>query len=1100
VPAWPSHPGKPPAPDVEHLALARALTEAFPTDAHVQLTGRPDVPHRLKKEALARLEGGVPIPAFLVDVDAHELADAERELWFDGERVKVEALLAAHPGGFAYRTRGGYRIVFRLTGRVVRSGDDALAWATFYHRSLAYLARAFRIVGDPACSDWTRLFRLPHATRDKSLGPEDLEVIGDPHAIGPWTYEPDDLAADIATVRGLHDAFLASHPGTTTSPWGAVLKRLDPPPAPATMGPVAFVGGETKRARTALEREAASLASCPKGGRNPQCNTAAVKLGHYLASGELDETTIKHALFDAMQANGSVRDYGADACRTTIASGLEAGRKSLPATPSLERNPVLAECKRVREASGSSRERDKALFTAACRLFRRAGELNGTDVGAELLGAARVAGIGDEQATATIAKARTVVDRDREPEPGPEPDRDTPPEWLEDDAPEEPPPWLDDDSDAPELDAPDVEPGPEPEPAPPEESPPPRGKRLADVLPAGVDVDPGLVVPHGFALGTKLEHVVVKPARDKTCPECGEVCPVAKAECSQGHPLPEPPAQETRTTIARVPLWIGAELVRPEGNLWRLDGLVRKRLRRVVVERSLKHDARRLAQAVEGAGIPIVAGKRTPFDLAEYLDRFDACNTLPRKVARAQLGWDPGMTTFLLGTEPIGPAPLALHNPTAETLAGYFTTKGSAGEWRRTAEAMLQASPVAGLVLAASIASPMLRLFGWAPIGIVLGSLGGGNKSTLLRLAASVWGAHGDAASRQANGIVGNGNATLLALLGQFQALADLPHLVDELRAVVTDPRSRTELEGSLHQLIDGVERARIKRDGSGPRSIAQAPGCAIVATETDVSEFLTKGGAVRRFLPAPAPYASRPLGGLVPALAANHGHAGRAVLEGLVRTPKADRPALADLRERHLAQLREGTDPRSEALRTWSDQLAVALAAADVACRLCPAGMPDHDLWTSQLVACWEGLRAMGGTDWSHAADVVTRSYLEAVNWIGTMRAHLRPSPGRGQALDADSRRSEVRDPVIGRVYAAVHEGAEGEILRFVDVVAPALRDFLGAKGYSIGTLAGEWADRGWLVRHAGGKRTNRTINVKLGGVQVEVYRVALPGDGGES
>jgi hypothetical protein len=580
-----------------------------------------------------------------------------------------------------------------------------------------------------------------------------------------------------------------------------------------------------------------------------------------------------------------------------------------------------------------------------------------------------------------------------------------------------------------------------------------------------------LVVPHGFAIGTKLEHVVVKPAKEEG----------AKPE-------------ETRTTIARVPMWIGAELVRPEGNLWRVDGIVRGKVRHVVVERSLKHDARKLAQAVEAAGIPIVASKRSSFDLAEYLDRFDAANTLPRKVARAQLGWDPTMTTFLLGTEPIGPAPLALHNPAAEPIARHFTTRGSASEWRRTAEEILRCSPAAGLVLAASVASPMLRPFGWNPIGGALGALGGGNKTSLLRLGASVWGYQGDPASRQANGIVGNGNATLLALLGQFQALADLPHFVDELRAVTTDPRSRTELEGALHQLIDGCERSRMKRDGSGPRSVMAATGCACFATETDVSEFLTKGGAVRRFLPLPGPYATRPLGGYVAALAANHGHAGRALIEALVSLPKAERGALADLREAHLAQLREGTDPRSEALRTWSDQLAVALAAADVACRLCPAVMPEHELWTSQIMACWESLRPLASTDDSaDSSDVVARAYAETCAWIGAMREHLRPSPARGRQIEAMGRVVAVRDPVIGKVYAADDEGEEEETLQFVDVLATALRDFLAGRGHSIGTLAPTWAERGWL--RTTGKRAHRwTVSARLGGAPVEAYRVALP------
>jgi hypothetical protein len=966
---------------------------------HAGQEGKPEV---LRRHRCDRAVTAVTAIAFEHD---HHAGDPVVPI-----ETAIETLRRIGLAGMVYETPSSttegprWRVVLPITAPWT-SGLPG-GWKQAYKSIQALLARELGCSLDTATANPSRVF-YPPTRPDEDTPPRRVEWI-------------DGSALDVP-------AALATIPAPA------------PKPEPEPTVPRGSQGGNT------VDRAIALLRTCPVGvpdeGGGTLLVTAAAKLTRGL---ELSEETA----FDLVKVHynprcpkpwpdANLRRKVRESCKF---EGIPKGCLKNEPHPLLVR---LIEEARTGDAA--------VLFDVSCKLWRQAyaGTLDADDVARELEGVCFGKPDGDS-ARRTVAKARKVVDPNREPEGCPDLD---PPEWLDDGPDYEP-----------------DEPGPEPEPDPAPEPGPSRGTRLVDVLPAGVDVDPGLVVPHGFAVGRKLERV-----------------DAAKEEGAK---------PETRTTIARVPLWIGAELVRPEGNLWRVDGLVRGKLRRVVVERSLKHDARRLAQSIEGAGLPVVAGKRAPFDLAEYLDRFDAANALPRKIARAQLGWDPGMTTFLLGTVPIGPAALALNNPTAETLASHFTTKGSAAEWRRTAEDMLRASHVAGLVLAASLASPMLRLFGWAPIGIVLGSLGGGNKSSLLRLGASVWGHHGDGASRQANGIVGNGNATLLALLGQFQALADLPHFVDELRANVTDARGRTELEGGLHQLIDGVERARMKRDGSGPRSILTAPGCAIVATETSASEFLTRGGAVRRFLPVPGPYATRPLGGYVPALADNYGHAGRELIEALVRVPKSDRAALGARREVHLAQLREGTDPKSEALRTWSDQLAVALAAVDVACRLCPAGLPEHDLLTSQILATWESLRDLAGTDGTDAgSDVVTRSYQETIAWIGAMREHLRPSHARGSQLDSMGRPVMVRDPVIGRVFAANDEGEECEVLRFVDVVAPALRDFLSGRGYSIGTLSSEWADRGWLVRS--GKRRANSLNTKVGGVQVEVYRLTLPGEG---
>lgn len=341
-----------------YMPLAEALSRTFTTDAHVQLVSCPTVPHRLRKDALGKLTDGVPIVALLFDVDAHELAADERNAWWQAEQVKIAALLAAHPGAFVYRTRGGYRIVYLLAEAfVVRTDADGKAWHWFYQRCCLHLARAFAIDGaDIGCKDWTREFRLPHATRDHGGKPENLDTIGNPHAIDFWAYSPDatSLDTDLATARQLHQRFAEQHPGTKNSPYGAIVKALRTalePPTPAAAPAGQYVGRETARGRTALDRECSALASMPKGTRNPAINEAALKVGHYVNSGELAEQAVIDALLDACRRNGSVRDYGEEACRKTIASGLSEGKKTPPSRPL---NPTPATGRAVSPTMGSS--------------------------------------------------------------------------------------------------------------------------------------------------------------------------------------------------------------------------------------------------------------------------------------------------------------------------------------------------------------------------------------------------------------------------------------------------------------------------------------------------------------------------------------------------------------------------------------------------------------------------------------------------------------------------------------------------------------------------------------------------------------------------
>ncbi|MCA9315993.1 MAG: hypothetical protein KDB73_10930 [Planctomycetes bacterium] len=130
----------------------------------------------------------------MFDVDcaaAHRGDAAAITSWWIVEITKIEAMRRDHPGAYVYRTRGGYRIVYVLNAPVVlATKDDAASWKVTYCTWVAYLKRRFGIVADHACQDWTRLYRLPHATRDAGGRPENREVIGSVDEIGDWECHP----------------------------------------------------------------------------------------------------------------------------------------------------------------------------------------------------------------------------------------------------------------------------------------------------------------------------------------------------------------------------------------------------------------------------------------------------------------------------------------------------------------------------------------------------------------------------------------------------------------------------------------------------------------------------------------------------------------------------------------------------------------------------------------------------------------------------------------------------------------------------------------------------------------------------------------------
>lgn len=203
-------------------SLSRTLVIRSPSDAYysqyiwdVELVGTP----RIAKAALERADGSpifsrINIGIFAVDADcarAHKAnggagSGVADDAWRAKEREKITAVRQEVPGTFAYESRGGNRLLWTLPRPFrVRSVNDAKRWKVYYVRCLAYLAREYGIICDPATQSWNNLFRAPHATRDKGGKPEELPTYGDPHAVGHWSYLPGPATfqADFDTVARL---------------------------------------------------------------------------------------------------------------------------------------------------------------------------------------------------------------------------------------------------------------------------------------------------------------------------------------------------------------------------------------------------------------------------------------------------------------------------------------------------------------------------------------------------------------------------------------------------------------------------------------------------------------------------------------------------------------------------------------------------------------------------------------------------------------------------------------------------------------------------------------------------------------------------------
>ena len=205
------------APQLFQLVpLAEALSTRYPFDAMLamyRIEGETRMP-RLNKSALRYLvDKGAQVVAdkVLLDVDNPGHTPWESEEQIAEAYAKVKATKLGATAGF-YATRAGYRLIWLLAEPL-----DVSLLDSYLVKLIAEIAKD-GIIADPACCDWTRLFRAPFATREGMTEPLNL-----PHdfEVGVLDFAPEGLIACRMPVRDT--AIGAEWPHT--------------PPAPSIPGP-----------------------------------------------------------------------------------------------------------------------------------------------------------------------------------------------------------------------------------------------------------------------------------------------------------------------------------------------------------------------------------------------------------------------------------------------------------------------------------------------------------------------------------------------------------------------------------------------------------------------------------------------------------------------------------------------------------------------------------------------------------------------------------------------------------------------------------------------------------------------------------------------
>ena len=455
-----------------------------------------------------------------------------------------------------------------------------------------------------------------------------------------------------------------------------------------------------------------------------------------------------------------------------------------------------------------------------------------------------------------------------------------------------------------------------------------------------------------------------------------------------------------------------------------------------------------LCAALGGAGAVVHAENAR--SVARYLsESIWNSKELPIVRTSTRLGWIG--TSFLLGDRHVGDQGLRIEYSGPDELRDATSRKGTKRHWIEAVEQVAHRD-AAWIAVYASVASPLLQFFGLTQ-GYVVDFSGATSrgKTTILRLAASVWG------RPDQSGLLRSWDATVNWIEAYASQLRHLPVLLDDTKQA----KRKSQIAGVLYSHAYGQSKGRA-RPGRGARSVDTRDAVrwlsVLISTgEARITSYSEDEGARARCLC----WEGAPLGSgseawtLTEALSEHYGHLGRSVIENLQGRPEVWRKRFGELR----SAWRTDLEARGGAVAGRLGELLAVLEIASELCREC--GLRDAP--RSPLEAATE--YALAGA----------RDAERALLSLDDLRSHLlsRPSQIHGLA-DADEYRRSPRE-WLGKV------DREGRLC----VVTTYAREWLTAHGHDAQAAFSRW-------ENARAADLNRKL--QLGGHVVTMIRLCDP------
>jgi len=402
-------------------------------------------------------------------------------------------------------------------------------------------------------------------------------------------------------------------------------------------------------------------------------------------------------------------------------------------------------------------------------------------------------------------------------------------------------------------------------------------------------------------------------------------------------------------------------------------------------------------------------------------------------------------------------------------LAGFISRFAPQGELKiylKAVQATINGNPDLATVFAAALASPLLRLVGASPFVLDLAAATSQGKTKALKFAASVW---------ASPDLTLSWDSTKTGLERHVNAARGMTICIDESQRA----KSAEAVQQTIYDLTTNVGRLRGATNGA-TQSTAKFESIIISSGEQPLSDFGGAGGARARVMTIWASPWGRGSADarisdsianfqrkLLDALADNHGLAGPAFASYLAGLDDDSRRELR-ARYRQLTAERASQADSISPRHPIGGRLAEYAALIDLAGEVAGTifGLQAADGWLTD--SRWRDILAR-----TRPADIATTAIERLVSWALSRSAAL-----TGHA----DNHGQVAREIIGQW----HQSADGKHRLAIVITHGA--DMLKAAGYQVGSIAAQWADKGWLEGSAGSK-TSKVI--RLNGAQMRVWQL---------